>query len=210
MDIAIPLLVLALALLHFQKRGMHPISIDFILLLFFASQVVLNTVANVLQNQTINNHWVYHTNSFCSQLIFTYLFYALFRHESKRAIILGGLLLYAVFFTFNILFLQPITVFNSYSYALGALIIVVYGLLAFSWWIQVVPALNLLSLKEFWAFAGVMFYFGSSFFILITYQYLSIVSPEDVGVLWKMHNIFLTIGCLLFLKAIMCKKWIQR
>lgn len=210
MDVAIPMLAFVFSFVYLPKRRMQPTHFDYILLLFFLYQVLLNGIAHYLQYRMLNNHWVYHTNSFCTQLIFTYLFYVLFHTQSKKTMVLGGLVAYAVFFIFNIGFIQPYTTFNSYSYAFGALLIVTCGLLAFAEWIQFVPATNILEIKEFWALAGILFYFGSSFFIFITYHYLSIVSSNNVGVLWRMHNVFLTIGCILFFKAIMCTKWIQK
>jgi hypothetical protein len=70
--------------------------------------------------------------------------------------------------------------------------------------------LDILQLKDFWLAAGTLLYFGSSFFIFISYNYLSVVSVKDVSVLWKIHNLFLAVSCLIFFKAIMSKAWIPK
>jgi hypothetical protein len=93
---------------------------------------------------------------------------------------------------------------------MGAFLFVGFSLMSFYGWMEGLPASNILLLKEFWGAAGILFYFGSSFFIFISYEYLSEVSAKNVGILWKLHNVFLTLGCLIFLKAIFSKQWILK
>ena len=114
-----------------------------------------------------------------------------------------------IFFSIiNLLFIQPLSSFNSYSYALGGLIIVIYCLLGFHDIIDKLPSNNLFELKEFWMGAGTLVYFGSCFFIFISYHYLSVVSEKNVGTLWMLHNLFLTAGCLLYSITFIKRKWI--
>lgn len=212
LDVIVPGLVLLLALVYLfiRKRGLT--WIDYVLLFFILIQLLLNAFANYLQDLRINNHWVYWINSVATQLIFSYYFYRLFSESIKRLLVVSTLLLYALFFVINYLYIQHYSTFNSYTYALGSLFIVLLALISFFTWIEIIPAynINILSTKEFWTSAGILFYFGSSFFIFISYHYLSEVSSKNVGVLWKLHNVFLGLGCFLFFKAITAKKWIPK
>lgn len=210
LDIAVPLASLIAVLVMYSLKKATLVTTDYVLLIFFMLQVVLNSMSNFLQDHRINNHWLYHTNALVTQLLFTSYFYLLFPTQRLKLFTVSGFIAFVIFFVVNILLLQPLDTFPSYSYALGSLLLVVYGLLTFQNWFEEVPATNILSLKEFWAISGILLYFGSGFFIFITYHYLSIVSSKDVGILWKFHNIFLALGCLVFLRAFTCKKWIQR
>lgn len=212
LDIIIPAIVLLAALFYLVVYKTKSIWIDHVLLLFILLQLCLNTLANYLQDLRINNHWVYWVNSVATQLVFTYYFYNLFTDRRKQLMVILYLGLYMAFFVINYLFIQHYSTFNSYTYALGSLFIVLLALTSFFTWIEVIPAynLNIISTKEFWTSVGILFYFGGSFFIFISYHYLSEVSSKNVGVLWKLHNVFLGIGCFLFLKAISSKKWIPK
>jgi len=210
LDIVAPVLsLIAVLVLLFLKKATL-VKTDYVLLSFFMLQVVLNSMANYLQDNQVNNHWLYHANTLGTQVLFSTFFYLLFHAQKLKLFILFGFAGYMAVFLLNILFFQPLTTFPSYTYAFGSLMLVVYGLLTFQSWFEMIPATNILSLKEFWAVAGILLYFGSGFFIFITYHYLSIVSGKDVGILWKLHNLFLALGCLVFLRAFTCKKWIQK
>jgi hypothetical protein len=208
-DMYIPLIVVIMALLNFFVRRIKPIFIDFILLAFLIGQVILNKWANYLQDKDVNNHWLYHVNCAFTQILFTIYFFKIFKSAKCKKLILISFCCFMLFAILNTLFVQPYNTFNSYSWAFGSLTIVNYCLLYFRDLIDKLPTKNLLSLKEFWAGAGILIYFGSCFFIFLSYHYLSIVSQNNVGVLWMVHNIFLTFGCILFLVTFTKKKWIQ-
>jgi hypothetical protein len=210
LDITAPLAVFLMVLFAVLYRGMQLMIFDRILVSFLLGQVLLNSLANFLQDHQINNHWVYHLNCITTQVIFSIYFYYLFTDANKKRLVLYGSLFFILFNVVNIMLIQPYYTFNSYSYAMGAFLFVAFALMSFYSWIESLPATNILLLKEFWGAAGILFYFGSSFFIFISYEYLSVVSAKNVGILWKLHNVFLTLGCFIFLKAIFSKQWIPK
>ena len=209
LDVAAPLLTLLAAVTTMFIKTTRPAKVDLVVLFFLTTQVALNGLANALQYNYITNHWVYILNSFITQFIFSAYFYRLFEAKIKKAVVIS-FLAYSCFLIFNLAFIQPYNTFNSYSYALGAFIIVLFGLISFLSWTDIIPGVDITNLKEFWASAGILVYFGSSFFIFISYHYLSIVSYYSVGTLWRLHNIFLALGCILFFKAMICNKWILK
>jgi hypothetical protein len=148
-------------------------------------------------------------NCFVTQVIFTLYFLQLLRDGVARQIVWITSLFFIAFFFFSLFILQPFEKFNSYNHALGAFFLVLYSLLAFHKWMQVLPAANILALKEFWGAAGVLFYFGSAFSIFISYEYLIQVTYKTVITVWLLHNFFMALGCVIFTKAILSKEWIR-
>ena len=203
-DIVAPLIALLLGVLLFYLNKRKVVYPDNLLIYFLICQVTLNTIAPVLESKSINNHWVYHLNSLLTVLIFTTYFLKSLRYKK---VVLTGLLVFVFFWLINIVWIQPYYTFNSYSYSLGAFLIVLYSLLNFRELITTMPTQKILSLKDFWILTGLLTYFGSCFFIFISYNYLSEIDAKNVGILWKIHNVFLALGCIIFLKAISCKQW---
>jgi hypothetical protein len=211
LDSLTPALVLLLILILHKYRRILWTKQDKLLLIFLTVQLVLNGLAITIELTRIfnNNLWLYHLNCLLTQAIFAAYFFQLFQDKARRRFVLYTSIVFLLAFIANILFVQPITTFNSYTYALGAFFTVTYGFVCFYKWMQGLPAFNILALKEFWGAAGVLFYFGSSFFIFISYEYLIRVTPKTVSILWMLHNVFLMIACIIFARAILAKEWIH-
>lgn len=209
LDVFAPLTLLLIVLVTHRSKKQFWKPQDRMLVLFLGTQGLLNGLAWYIGVVMKNNIWIYHLNCLLTQLIFTNYFYQLFSEPKRRRFVVLTTVLFVLFFVCNVLYIQPLTTFNSYTWALGAFFIVAYGFMCFYKWMQALPATNILALKEFWGAAGVLFYFGSSFFIFVSYEYLTRVMPSNVGTLWWLHNIFLAISCLIFAKAILAKEWIQ-
>lgn len=209
-DTIIPLFVFIAAVLYFLFRNKRPVLIDKTILVFWACQIALNTVGGILLYYRINNMLIYSLNILFFAVIFTIYFYHDLAGKRAKKIVVLCFGFFILFFIVNILFIQPYYTFNSYAYAFGALLIVIYSLIGLRQLLNLSPNYDIMGLKNFWFAAGILLYFGSSFFIFISYNYLTVVSVKDVGVLWKIHNLFLAVGCIIFLKAITCKEWIPK
>jgi hypothetical protein len=207
LDFAAPLIMLVVALFILNTKRIKPNRQSLVLLYFLFVQALLNGGADFLMDYRINNHWVYHFNCIISHLLFSIFFLSL--PGNKVLIIKYGFILFSFFWILNIGLIQGSLVFNSYSYALSGLVMVIYSMNSLKLMLDNPRSRNLLIISDFSTIAGVLIYFGCSFFIFISYSYLSEVSSRNVGVLWRMHNVFLTFGCILFLKAILQNKWIQ-
>ncbi|HJW16065.1 MAG TPA: hypothetical protein VJ499_03045, partial [Flavisolibacter sp.] len=83
LDITAPLAVFLVVLFAVLYRGLQLLPFDRILISFLLAQVLLNSLANFLQDRLVNNHWVYHLNCITTQLIFTIYFFHLFVDASK-------------------------------------------------------------------------------------------------------------------------------
>jgi hypothetical protein len=203
-DIVAPLIALLLGVFLFYRNKRTIGYPDTLLVYFLICQVALNTTAPILQAYDINNHFVYHLNCLITVVIFTTYF---LRSLNYKPVVVAGLCAFLIFWAINILWIQPYYRFNSYSYSMGAFFIVLCSLLNFREIITQMPTEKILSLKDFWILTGLLTYFGSCFFIFISYNYLSQIDSVNVGILWKIHNVFLSLGCVIFLKAFSCKQW---
>ncbi|RTL58517.1 MAG: hypothetical protein EKK37_09285 [Sphingobacteriales bacterium] len=209
-DIIIPLFVFIAAVLYFLFQHQKPVLIDKIIFVFWAGEIILNTMGGILEYYSVNNMLVYSLNVLFFALVFTIYFYRDLSGRRVKKFVLTCFGVFVLFFAVNILFIQPYYTFNSYAYAFGALLIVVYSLIGLRQLLNFSLEHDILKLKNFWFAAGILLYFGSCFFIFISYNYLTVVSKTDVGVLWKIHNLFLAVCCIIFLKAITCKEWIPK
>jgi|GEM_PF-2372006 len=205
LDIIGPLSVLLFTLiLALNKRRISSFS-NRILIAFVLAQLILNAIAAYLQSERINNLGVYHLNCLISLVIFSWYFMKVIR---QKKIVSLGLIIFFILDFILLLTGHPFKMFPSYQYALSSFILVLYGLLLLNTIIEQIPTFSILSLKEFWITTGVLTYFGSSFLVFISYHYFSEVLPRNVYILWQVHNVFLALGCLFFLKAITSKQWI--
>lgn len=180
---------------------------DDILIDFATVQLLLNGIAAYIHSRDGNNLWVYHVNCITTNMIFT-LYFA--RTLARKRLVYTGFAVFVVAYILLTLYTQTYNGFPSYGLALGSGMIVIYALLFLDKMMTSPPTTDILSLKEFWILAGILAYFGSTFFIFISYNYLSLILVNRVSVLWQFQNSFLFIGCVLFMVAINCRKWILK
>jgi len=204
LDIIAPAFSLTFAFILFKIRKRKISFPDLILLGFLIVELLLNIVSAILQVNKKSNLEVYLLNLILIQLLFTYYFLKVL---IRKKIVYFGFALFCLCTLLIVKGLQISDNFASYPYAFSSLIILIYSLVFLHQILDTLPSFNILSLKEFWIITGTLTYFGSTFLIFISYHYLSVIAPKQVHVLWQLHNIFLCFGCLIFSKAINCKKW---
>ena len=206
LDIIAPAISLVFLIIPFIIRKREFSFSDYILIGFLFVELVLNSIAALLQSRSINNLPIYFLNCFIIHTVFSYYF---FKILYRKQFVLIGFVFFLIAFAFFFK-IQPYNTFPSYLYAIASFIMILYSLIFLNQFIDTPSAYEILSLKEFWIVVGTLTYFGSSFFIFISYNYLSIVSPKKVYILWQSHNIFLFLGCCIFLKSINSNKWILK
>jgi len=213
LDIIAPLIsILYIAALSITRK-VKLIFSDKVLLSFIVLQLILNFISGYLHFNLINNLWAYHLNYFISHLIFTIYFgYSL----PKKWIVYVGFCISLIISILTFFTIQPYDQFPSYASSFSYFILVVYALLLLNTIIDSIPTFHILSLKDFWLITGALTYFGSTFFIYISYNYLSEILKtdpnvgKDIHVLWQVQNVFLSVSCIIFLKAITSRQWILK
>lgn len=209
LDTVMPLLVLLItAFIKFRNPKFS--KSDYYIISYLLVQLILNGASNYLSEHDINNQWIFHLNAFISQTIFSIYFYSFLNSSTTKRVIRVVFFMYFCFFVVSILFIQRINFFNSYTFALGSFNIVIYALLGFRVILNELPTKKLYAMKEFWFFTALLTYFGNCFFIFVTYNYISDIAPNRVGVLWLFNNIFLSACCILFFISTISKEWIHK
>jgi len=207
LDLIAPVIGLLAAIFYFVIRKNPYSPSDRIVVLFLSTELILNTLAASFQQYEKSNLWIYHLNCVVVHILFSWYFLKLLL---RQRIVAVGFIVFSLSVIILELKIQTFDSFPSYIYSISSFIVALYALCFLNQIIDTLPAYHILSVKEFWVIAGVLTYFGSSFFIFISYSYLSFVSPKKVFVLWQFHNIFLFFGCIVFIKAFNCTKWILK
>jgi hypothetical protein len=98
--------------------------------------------------------------------------------------------------------------YNSSLSALGSFIVTAYCLNFFYWRLvrDERPA-GLTSSALFWIVIGIFTYYTGSFFIFISYKYLIVQESKVIGILWRFHNLLLTLFCAYTIYGITCKNY---
>ncbi len=98
--------------------------------------------------------------------------------------------------------------YNSVISAMASFMITAYCLIFFYW--RLVKDTRLTGLTNsalFWIILGIFTYYTGSFFIFISYKYLIAIDSNSVGILWRFHNVLLTIFCIYTIYGLTCKDY---
>lgn len=169
--------------------------------IFIITQAILNVIANTLMEYSISNHSIYLLNALCTQVIFGYYFYNLFKSYFKFTFLIKWLVIVFVFIVFYLIFITNDKInYTTYSLSVNAFLIVVYCLISF--WKLVFKENNLAiyNTKQFYLLAALLVYFGSSFVIFLSHNYLAIIIPKQVWIIWRVHNLFFGIAFFFFVR----------
>jgi len=154
-----------------------------------------------------NNNWIYNLVFLLPNALLFCYFYLTLTSASKRFVTKGLLLLNVLVFSINDFMLHQFDQFNSFCNSFFSLSIVVCVLMYFHQVLANVSEKDILLEFDFWLISGYLLYFLGSFFIIVTYDYLSfsIKAPEtleqqiQLASLWGVGNILLFISALLTL-----------
>lgn len=169
---------------------------------FLALQFVFNMLANVLAYYPFSNYFVYHIGLPLSFVALLYFFRAI-QHQLQfnAALFFAGLLLTAGFMI-NTLFFETIDTFNSISYAVGSLYVMVVCFRYY--WLKATKeaAADLLQEPVFWFISGLFIYFSSSVIVFAAYHNFVRTNNPLAGLSWRFHNVMHLLMCILLSKGI--------
>ncbi len=211
LDALSPALALLMLLILIATKHDNVGRDDVSIILFLIVQLILNLWADILYLQKTNNLFLYHTNCFFSYCILAHFYFRIAPKKSAfRKIIIFFSILFLIGFLVNLLYFQPYTEFNSNSYAISAVMITIFSLGFFRVFLIDFSEYNVYEIKEIWYSSGILLYFASSFFVFISYNYLSLFNEFVIPYIWRMHNVFLFFMCILIVKGFLCKHSIKR
>lgn len=158
-----------------------------VLLLYLCINCLVSAASSLLAFYHKPNTPLFHFSVIVETLLLLYFFRKLFRAPALLKLYAVLLLAFPVFCLVNILFLQPLSVFNSYTLSVQAVLVIASCFLF--WWNVPVPENS--SWQAFplnWMVSGLMLYFSSGFllftFINLVVKYLT---KPDFILIWNIH-----------------------
>jgi len=128
------------------------------------------------------------------------VYYRLLKNKNLSYI---AAILFLLFSVLNIVFIQPFTEFQSWILTLGSIILMCYSIVYFLQLLDFPPTLNLFRHFSFWFNMAVFYYFGASFLVFISRNYvLQTQSLRFTNMVWGFHNVNTIIKNILFAIAI--------
>lgn len=164
-------------------------------------------MASILTWMVIPNYSVYVVNNILSFVILSMLFYRISSVTARRLMPFASVI-FIVCTAVSIANGDGIKTYNSVVSAVSSFIITAYCLLFFYW--RLVKDNGLPSLTNsalFWIIIGIFTYYTGSFFIFISYKYLIFLESNVIGILWRFHNVLLTIFCSYTIYGLTCKNY---
>ena len=180
---------------------------DRVIFLYCFLSTILFSIADILSYRHTNNMVFYHLNSLVELWLVS--FYVLKKITGKNFSMPFWVinLAFAVFFIFNVFFLEPLKVFNSNSAGLSSLIILflsMYYLLALS---KSDDILNFQTLPSFWIISGFLIYNAVSILVLLSYKYfLYIHLPKEGDNLWGVLSVAIIVKFALISIGLLCHR----
>jgi hypothetical protein len=203
-DIAAPLLTLLCFIRPYKKMAKE---LHYIFWFVFV-QFITNLTATLFEKVFfVPNYSVYVINIVLSFVILSTLFYKIDNRYLKKLVPAASL----VFIICSVISLcngDGIQTYNSIISAMASFIITAYCLVFFYW--KLVRDTKLSGLTEiafFWIIIGLFTYYTGSFFIFISYKYLIVQEAGLIGILWRFHNVLLTIFCIYTIYGLTCKDY---
>jgi hypothetical protein len=197
-----------LVTLFFFIRPFRTLPVELRFIFFFVLvQFLTNGLATLLEKLIITNYSVYVANVILSFGILSALFYRL-SNATLRKVIPLIVFVFLVAAVISIARGDGIASYNSSLSALSSFIITAYCLNFFYW--RLVRDAHPARLTEgalFWIVIGIFTYYTGSFFIFISYKYLIVQESKVIGILWRFHNLLLTLFCLYTIYGMSCKNY---
>lgn len=153
------------------------------------------------------NYFMYAANIILSFFCLVAMFYKVINKIMDRLVIIA-LVVFAVCAVVSISSGDGIRTYNSALSAIASLVITIFCLVYFYW--KLVSDTRMTGLTEnsfFWIIIGIFTYYTGSFFIFISYKYLIVQETGAVGILWRFHNILLTVFCIYTMYGLACKNY---
>lgn len=174
-----------------------------VLFVYYLSAALLLFEACSTANVGLNN-MIYNLFFFTTISVVSYYFRSLSFDKPKNIIISSLFFINVILFIKSNFIDQQFFQYNTGVYAITFLSIVIYALFYFDHVIRNVNELNLLHQFDFWLISGYLFYFLSSFFIILFYHNMNVA---ERGILWSLQNIILFLSSVLTLTGSL---WIHR
>lgn len=187
----------------FTARYRKMPSFTFILFIYLISSAVLNTTAIILALNKFRNAWLFNINTITESVLLLLFFLHIITSKKNRTLITWLLYVFPAYCLVNMLLIQQVNVFNTYTRAAEAIIFILLSVIY--WWQADEDSAEMTwgEIASNWVVAGLMLYFAGGFFIFLLQNYLLhyLPAPEvkrALDIAWTANGAFILIMYQLF------------
>lgn len=170
---------------------------------FLASTLTVESTSQYLAARGVNNIALYNFFTTFEFGFYLYFISLVVHSRTAKKIIYATIVLYSLAAVANILFYQGMKIFHSVTYAVGCLLVVIFGIYYFLELFRVSRSLRLKYNPTFWICSGLLFFYCCSFPLYAFINYWSGIQivVDSFDDIFNIVNIFLY---LLFTIAFLC------
>jgi len=185
-------LIILIIVLRF-KPTLSQMSLWKLLVPYLFINLIIESTANILEANGKNNLSLYNFQLAFEVLIFLYIFHNI--AETEKFFIRLFIVIFILFFGVNIIFIQGPKIFQTYSYALGCLLMLICSINCLLKNILQTSDLHPLRDFSFWFSIGVLFcYLGNAFYLSLVNKLVS----TDKFALKDLSIISLTVNTIMY------------
>lgn len=156
---------------------------------------------------TKSNHWFFNLYTTFEFLFYAFLFFQVFHKKVHRTLVLYLTTLGVLGIIVNVLFIQGMNNFHSYSYRLTLLIVIIWSLIYFRSLMQTNLEVALVRIPMFWIATGLFLFSLGIFFYFNAFDYIAYKNLDYSRQLWKIITRSLNVMLYTcFLLSLICQK----
>ena len=167
----IPTLISLLAVIIFYKKLQPKWLRLFFYLLVFTLAVDVGAVLYSYYFKK-SNHFIINIYLPVNFSFYFLIFSKAFETKKLKKIIYTTFIIYLLFALYDIIFIEGFYYFNTYSYCLGGILIVICCLLYFMWLFTSDRLMNYFTLPMFWISTGLLFFYVGSLVLMSLMGYI--------------------------------------
>ena len=202
-DIKVLLLTTTLSFITVYRKG----NASYLRLfpIFLLIKVIVELTANWLWSQHQSNILLYNLYSSVLFSFYIYFFQTTLISSVLKKWITWLLSSFLLLWFIDLIWVQGLTHFNTYSYSLGCLIIVSLSICYFFQLFNTTEKTKLMTEPAFWIITGLLFCFASSLSLLGVINYVSTLPKPVVNDLFNLLHFVNSMLYFLFIIAFVCK-----
>lgn len=170
---------------------------------------MINTIKEIIAtslalNKVHNLHIYNSMGGFYYFLIFV-TYYFVFNNQSIKKFLIIANTVFTAFFFINIISIQGLYTYNSYTKLLGGILVITTALLYFYQILKGKEFLNLVNVPFFWISTGLLFYSVGTIILFGFFEFYKTLPPETGAKLWFINSVLNISSNILITIALFCK-----